>query len=301
MEALLNKDLMYGMRLSPREMDVVRRLVNGWTAKRVGEALGLSTRTVEVNTRRARAKLGAGNVHDLVRLALGSGLVEVSKVDPYEVLGLGREATREDVAAAYKRAAKAAHPDAGGSDEKFHQVATAGAVLRDPERRAKYDETGDLGGQPDNEHSAAVGHVIEALDHIVGQWVGARGAVGDPTGGPMLERMRARIQSRLDDVRSTVATLTRGIDALVRVEKRLRHKKEGGGPVLAAARAHRRTIESQRSDLEARVKSHEAALAMLADYDYAQEQTSATARSAEFLDRLILEKAMTQMSKGVYP
>ena len=57
----------------------------------------------------------------------------------YEVLGLTPTATTEQIKAAYRRAARATHPDAGGSSETFHVVAEAYEVLSNPQQKAAYD------------------------------------------------------------------------------------------------------------------------------------------------------------------
>ena len=61
--------------------------------------------------------------------------------DPYVVLGVARQASGEQIARAYRRAARASHPDSGGagSGERFQAVSDAYEVLRDPRRRAVYD------------------------------------------------------------------------------------------------------------------------------------------------------------------
>lgn len=61
--------------------------------------------------------------------------------DPYIVLGVPREASGEEIVRAYRRAARASHPDSGGpgSAERFQAVSDAYEVLRDPRRRAVYD------------------------------------------------------------------------------------------------------------------------------------------------------------------
>jgi curved DNA-binding protein CbpA len=63
--------------------------------------------------------------------------------DPYIVLGVARHASGEDIARAYRRAARASHPDSGsaGSAERFQAVSDAYEVLRDPGRRAMYDRS----------------------------------------------------------------------------------------------------------------------------------------------------------------
>lgn len=58
----------------------------------------------------------------------------------YHVLAVPREATLEEVHAAWKQAAKAKHPNAGGSPEAWAQVNEAYTVLRDVGRRKLYDQ-----------------------------------------------------------------------------------------------------------------------------------------------------------------
>jgi DnaJ-class molecular chaperone len=65
--------------------------------------------------------------------------------DPYVVLGVRRQASGEEIARAYRRAARVSHPDSGtagtGSGERFQAVSDAYEVLRDPRRRAVYDRS----------------------------------------------------------------------------------------------------------------------------------------------------------------
>ena len=66
--------------------------------------------------------------------------------DPYLVLGVSRQASGEEIARAYRRAARASHPDSGGagSTDRFRAVSDAYDVLRDPPRRAAYDRSHPL-------------------------------------------------------------------------------------------------------------------------------------------------------------
>jgi molecular chaperone DnaJ len=65
--------------------------------------------------------------------------------DLYELLGVARDASAEDIKRAYRRQAREHHPDAGGDEEAFKQVTHAYQVLSDPERRLRYDRFGDDG------------------------------------------------------------------------------------------------------------------------------------------------------------
>ncbi|HUH60009.1 MAG TPA: DnaJ C-terminal domain-containing protein [Candidimonas sp.] len=69
-------------------------------------------------------------------------------VDYYKVLGLERSASQDDIKKAYRRLAHKHHPDVSGNagaDEKFKEIAQAYATLKDPEKRAAYDELGPHG------------------------------------------------------------------------------------------------------------------------------------------------------------
>ncbi|WP_045683049.1 J domain-containing protein [Martelella endophytica] len=63
-------------------------------------------------------------------------------IDPYEVLGIDRDADEKAVRAAYRRLAKDAHPDSGGDGEKFAALQSSYDLLKDPVRRKVYDDTG---------------------------------------------------------------------------------------------------------------------------------------------------------------
>jgi hypothetical protein len=80
-------------------------------------------------------------------LERGEGLMTSrERRDPYIVLGVPRQASGEEVARAYRRAARASHPDSGGagSAERFQAVSDAYGVLRDPRRRAVWDRSHPL-------------------------------------------------------------------------------------------------------------------------------------------------------------
>lgn len=65
--------------------------------------------------------------------------------DLYEVLGVARTASPEEIKKAYRRRARESHPDAGGDEEEFKRVTHAHQILSDPDRRARYDRFGDDG------------------------------------------------------------------------------------------------------------------------------------------------------------
>ena len=90
--------------------------------------------------------------------------------DPYIVLGVARQASREEIGRAYRRAARASHPDSGGagSVERFQVVSDAYELLRDPERRAVYDRSHPLARRRKAEARAgSVRYAAPGSQHIV--------------------------------------------------------------------------------------------------------------------------------------
>src|SRR5438093_9493537 len=73
-------------------------------------------------------------------------MATTNKRDYYEVLGVGRSATEEEVKRAYRNLAVKFHPDKNPDDphaeEKFKELGEAYDVLMDPDKRAAYDRFG---------------------------------------------------------------------------------------------------------------------------------------------------------------
>jgi len=73
--------------------------------------------------------------------------------DYYEILGVKREASEDQIRAAYRKLARKHHPDVNPGDKKaedrFKEIAEAYAVLGNAEKRADYDRRGPEGFTPD--------------------------------------------------------------------------------------------------------------------------------------------------------
>jgi molecular chaperone DnaJ len=76
----------------------------------------------------------------------------MSKTDYYELLGVARDASAQDLKKAYRRLAMKYHPDRNPDDQsaeaRFKEISEAYEVLADPDKRAAYDRFGHAGVDP---------------------------------------------------------------------------------------------------------------------------------------------------------
>jgi len=107
--------------------------------------------------------------------------------DLYDVLGVSRSATAEEIKKAYRRLARQHHPDANpddpGAEARFKQVAQAYEVLSDPTRRQRYDTYGSDGPGGQDLGDAFGGGLGDIFDAFFGGG-GGGGFGGGRRGGP---------------------------------------------------------------------------------------------------------------------
>src|ERR1700735_5445085 len=68
-----------------------------------------------------------------------------TKRDYYEVLGVGKDASADEIKKAFRKAAVEHHPDRGGDETKFKEINEAYEVLKDSDKRKRYDQFGHAG------------------------------------------------------------------------------------------------------------------------------------------------------------
>ncbi|WP_112872885.1 molecular chaperone DnaJ [Paracoccus endophyticus] len=147
----------------------------------------------------------------------------MAKRDFYDVLGLSRGATADEIKKAYRAKAKELHPDRNKdckhSEASFKEVNEAYECLKDPQRKAAYDRfghaafdggmggPGGFGRQPQGDFGAAFSDMFEDL---FGEFVGARAHGGGRARATRGQDLRYNLRVSLEDA-------YRGLDKTISV------------------------------------------------------------------------------------
>lgn len=188
-------------------------------------------------------------------------------MNPYEVLGVDRNADLDAIKRAYRELAKKHHPDAGGDRAKFEEITLAYETLSDSERRAKYDADGVIDGSaapPDPLRAGAI-QIIHAMVNEVLQQIGD-GPIYDNIIGKMKEGGRRGI----DKIAGDIIAMKAQVKLLRKFAKRFSAKKDNivAGMIEAKAAG----IENNIPRAEQALKLHELAVEILDDHSFEADE-----------------------------
>lgn len=151
----------------------------------------------------------------------------MEKRDYYEVLGVQKDASAEDIKKAYRQLALKYHPDRNPGDknaeEKFKEAAEAYEVLSDPQKRSRYDQFGhagmsgngfsDFGGMNMQDIFSHMGSIFEDLG--IGGFSGFGGGFG---GGRNRVQKGSNIRIK---VKMTLEDIAKGVEKNIKVQKNI--------------------------------------------------------------------------------
>ena len=163
-----------------------------------------------------------------------------NKRDYYEVLGVDKNASTDEIKKAYRKLAVKYHPDKNPGDkeaeEKFKEAAEAYSVLSDADKKARYDQFGHAGVEgagPD--FSGGFGNLNDILNDLFGGAFGGGfggfGGFGGGFGGNRGGRQQQRVYRGRDirvRVKLTLEEIAKGVEKEISIEKSVPCSECGG-------------------------------------------------------------------------
>ena len=158
------------------------------------------------------------------------------KRDFYEVLGVDKNASADEIKKAYRKLAVKYHPDKNPGDkeaeEKFKEAAEAYSVLSDADKKARYDQYGHAGVEgagPD--FSGGFGDINDILNDLFGGGFGGFGGGFGGFGGGRSQRQQQRVYRGRDirvRVKLTLEEIAKGVEKEISIEKSVPCSECGG-------------------------------------------------------------------------
>ncbi|MBQ6047409.1 MAG: molecular chaperone DnaJ [Bacteroidales bacterium] len=160
------------------------------------------------------------------------------KRDYYEVLGVDKNASAEDLKKAYRKLAMKYHPDRNPNDkeaeEKFKEAAEAYSVLSDPDKKARYDQFGHAGVEGQGGFGGGQGmsmdDIFSQFGSIFGDFFGGGGGFGGFSGfggGRPQRRVMKGTNLRIK-LQLTLEEIDKGVEKKIKVNKYVACKSCGG-------------------------------------------------------------------------
>ena len=192
--------------------------------------------------------------------------------DPYDILGVSRDADDAAVRAAFRRLAKESHPDSGGDTEAFVLCQKAQDLLLDPLRRKVFDATGYDPELADARDIQGLMLIEKLVNDIV---LDER----EPGTFNPLEKMRATLNN---DIRKARFHMREMEGHGARVTRHLNRLGRGPGTDVLGymLRARIDAIAKAVQDSAKQIEASERALEMLGDYSYEMDETTSAAAPA---------------------
>lgn len=167
--------------------------------------------------------------------------------NPYKILGVRKNAKIENIKKAFRKLSKKHHPDKGGDEKEFQKINDAWEILKDPEKRAHYDKTGEAQSAI-NEDSLAVQLIIE----IFSKWLNDMDKKGSGFFGRSLNIDLVKfIKTEIKDMISEVKEFKKAKERTIHRLNKIREKCKGGFDVIIDVK-----IEDYKREIENTVNPH---------------------------------------------
>jgi len=188
-------------------------------------------------------------------------------MNPYDALGVRKDASAKEVGAAYRKLSKLHHPDKGGDRDKFEEIKFAFDILSNPERRKRYDESGRTDESPVTPQKVRI-----YIENTIRTVVGAERPDGS-TDDPIMENIRDKILMNIAagkmELRKNIFKAQRKVERAQRMIERFKPKVAGGTDLVGdALKGQKKFWEGELRSFQDALELAEEAERVFNSYDY---------------------------------
>lgn len=183
-------------------------------------------------------------------------------IDPYETLGVSRDANTEEIRKAYRRASKEAHPDReGGDHDRQAHLNMAYRLLTDESSRKRYD-SGERFDQPvDNRSSNAIELLITVFDSVID------GMVSASLGSTPFTRVRASLVQYVTQGYDQIRKLDSNRQRILQNLAKIRAKGREANIFDDRLKARVEEINNAQAQMESQIETVQLAMKILDEYE----------------------------------
>jgi len=180
----------------------------------------------------------------------------------YDILGIERDATKEEIKKAYRKLANEHHPDHNDGKEspEFIDITKAYKILSDDEKRKEYDETGYVKDNIHDQKEVAIEILMGWLEHCLNDDKALKTNVVD--------RLIAMAKSNVNQCRHRIKLTTKRMKKLRKVIKRFRYKGKSRDFVTMCIQNNINKLMFNMQQAQYQIETDKLIIEMLTDYEY---------------------------------
>jgi len=166
-------------------------------------------------------------------------------MDYYDILGVNKEASKDQIKKAYRKKASKLHPDKGGDEKEFKQLAKAYNILSDDQQRAYYNK---IGKEKETEtiENMAISNLMKMFASKLEEIISNAGKFTYD----IIGRMKDAIKMTAPKFDQNVNDLKTDIKTLKRLKKKFKHKKKKITPANIFEGIINQSIQQKENEIE---------------------------------------------------
>jgi len=180
-------------------------------------------------------------------------------MNPYEELGVAKNATTEEIKQRYRVLAQFHHPDKGGDEEVFKRIKLAYEILSDPIRRKEYDTTGKS-ETTRSIRNEALEKISQMLFHIVSNF--------NPEQDNLIALMKDEVHRMKNEVVTNIGVCNMHLERLNKVIERISIRTDDENILTGLLQRQIESRKQENLEFVRRMEICDLILQILDDYDY---------------------------------